>query len=476
MVPEVGGDAIGEVRASIDAMAILTERIIESKAETVVLISPHAPLESFAFVAYDGPMLHGDFSMFRAPDAKVEAELDDELLIEIARAAEQQNLITLRIQRANLDHGTAVPLYFLQRNGWSGNVVALGYSFLSNEEHLRFGNCIRQAITTVNRPVAFIASGDLSHRLKPGAPAGYHSEAHVFDEEIVAAIRNCETTRIANIDQNLRQQAGECGYRSMLVALGVAEDSNQSCEVLSYEAPWGVGYLVAQLVNLTPSPSGSELGEGLNSSSSSLNSSEPAKRATHHNDQPPASSTPLGMPSRGPRSAGSSDFIPALARRTIERFVRDGTIITPPDDRPDELKTRAGCFVSIKTLEGDLRGCIGTVDPVNDTLAEEIIMNAVSSATRDPRFAPVRADELPNLKYSVDVLSAPESCELEDLDPKVYGVVVEDEIGFRRGLLLPNLQGITSAAHQVDIAARKAGIPAGVPVKLFRFRSDRYSE
>jgi len=463
MVPEVGGDAIGEVRASIDAMAMLTERIIESTAETVVLISPHAPLESFAFVAYDGPMLHGDFSMFRAPDATVEAELDDELLIEITRAAEQRNLITLRIQRANLDHGTAVPLYFLHRNGWSGKVVALGYSFLSNEEHLRFGNCIRQAITTVNRPVAFIASGDLSHRLKPGAPAGYHSEAHVFDEEIVAAIRNCETTRIANMDQNLRQQAGECGYRSMLVALGVAEDSNQSCEVLSYEAPWGVGYLVAQLVNLTPSPSGRGVGEGLTPSLSSSSSSESAKRATDDNDQPPA-------------TAGGSDFIPALARRTIERFVRDGTIITPPDDCPDELKIRAGCFVSIKSLEGDLRGCIGTVDPVNDTLAEEIIMNGVSSATRDPRFAPVRAEELPNLKYSVDVLSAPELCELEDLDPKVYGVVVEDEIGFRRGLLLPNLQGITAAADQVDIAARKAGIPAGVPVKLFRFRSDRYSE
>ena len=148
-----------------------------------------------------------------------------------------------------------MPLYFLQRNGWTGRVVALGYSFLSNEEHLRFGNCIRQAIATVKRPVAFIASGDLSHRLKPGAPAGYNPDAHLFDDEIVAAIRNCETTRITHIDQNLRQRAGECGYRSMLVALGVAEDSSQSCEVLSYEAPWGVGYLVAQLTSVTPEAS-----------------------------------------------------------------------------------------------------------------------------------------------------------------------------------------------------------------------------
>src|SRR5215813_5039269 len=445
MVPEVGGDAIGEVRASIDAMATLTERIVENKAETVVLISPHAPLEAVAFVAYDGPMLYGDFSMFRAPDTTVAAELDDELLTEITRSAEQQNLITLRIQKANLDHGIAVPLYFLQRNGWTGKVVALGYSFLSNEEHMRFGSCIREAIAAVKRPVAFVASGDLSHRLKPGAPAGYNHDAHLFDEEIVSAIRNGERTRIAKIDQSLRQRAGECGYRSMLVALGVTEDAGQSCEVLSYEAPWGVGYLVAQLV----------------AGSANVSSAESGKRVTDEKD-------------RGVDDVARA--IPALARRTIETFVRDGTIITSPDDLPDELAPRAGCFVSIKTIEGDLRGCIGTIDPVNDTLAEEIITNAVSSATRDPRFSPVRPEELARLKYSVDVLCAPEPCDFSDLDPKGYGVVVEDEVGFRRGLLLPNLEGITSATHQVEIASRKAGIPPGTPVKLFRFRADRYSE
>ena len=437
MVPEVGGESCVEVQNSISAMATLTARIIESGAETIVLISPHAPLEAVAFVAYDGPTLHGDFSRFRAPDATVAAQLDDDLLTEITRAAEQENLITLRIRGADLDHGTAVPLYFLQRNGWTGKVVALGYSFLSNQEHLRFGNCIRQAIATLKRPVGFIASGDLSHRLQPGAPAGYNPDAHLFDEEVVDAIRNGETIRIANIDHDLRSRAGECGYRSMLVALGVAEDSESSCEVLSYEAPWGVGYMVAQLVR---------------SGSAGV------------------------LPADTESVADLTRALPALARRTIETFVRDGTIITPPDNLPDELNARAGCFVSIKTLKGDLRGCIGTVDPLKDTLAEEIITNAVSSATRDPRFPPVRANELPNLKYSVDVLSNPEACSLEDLDPKIYGVIVEDEINFRRGLLLPNLEGITSAAHQVEVAASKAGIPSGTPVKLFRFRADRYPE
>src|ERR1043165_1478336 len=177
MVPEVGREAIAEVRNSIEGMAHLTARLIESGAETVVLISPHAPLEASAFVAYDGPQLYGDFANFRAPSATAHAELDEELLDEITRAAAAQKLIVMRIRGFDLDHGNAVPLYFLQHNGWNGKVVALGYSFLSNEDHLRFGKCVRAAAERLGRRVAFIASGDLSHRLKPGAPAGYHADA-----------------------------------------------------------------------------------------------------------------------------------------------------------------------------------------------------------------------------------------------------------------------------------------------------------
>src|ERR1041385_790540 len=239
MVPEVGRDAIAEVRASIDGMAELTRRLIECQAETVIIISPHAPLEREAFIAYDGPRLHGDFANFRAPTATVNAELDEDLLNEITRAAAAEQLIVMRIQGFDLDHGTAVPLYFLQRNGWQGKVIALGYNFLSNDNHVRFGKCIRAAIQKLGRGAAFIASGDLSHRLKRGAPAGYYPKAHLFDEEVVAAIRDCETQRIVEIDQELRRAAGECGYRSMLVAIGAATDSNQACDVISYEAQIG---------------------------------------------------------------------------------------------------------------------------------------------------------------------------------------------------------------------------------------------
>ena len=454
MVPEVGREAIADVRHSIDAMAELTERLIRSGAETLILMSPHAPLDANAFVAYDGPQMHADFANFRAPGVTVDVQLDDELLNEICRTAAEHDLATLRIKGHDLDHGTSVPLYFLQRNGWIGTVVALGYTFRSNEDHLRFGNCIRQAVDKLGRPVAFIASGDLSHRLKPEAPAGYNPQAHRFDEEVVDAIQSCATSRIVELDPELRRMAGECGYRSMLVALGVAQGLEPTCEVISYEAPFGVGYLVAQLL------AGSADGRGPRRGS-------PAKvldSSAHHATRAQRLNEATGRD------------LPALARKVVETFVTKDEILAAPENPPEFLSQRAGCFVSIKTRGGELRGCIGTIDPVKNTLAEEVIVNAISAATRDPRFAPVRKDELSGLKYSVDVLSQPEPARQEDLDPRVYGVIVEDERGLRRGLLLPNLEGVDTAERQLEIASRKAGIPEKSRIKIWRFRADRYSE
>ena len=246
MVPEVGGARVREVRASVEAMRELSERIKASGAETLVLISPHAPLEERAFVAYGGSPLRGDFANFRAPHATIEAPPDGVLLEAIGEAAAGQYSIIPLGPRA-LDHGTAVPLYFLLRNGWRGRVVALGYSFLSDDDHVRFGACVRAAVETLGRPAALVASGDLSHRLLPDAPAGFHAQAHLFDDEVVAAVRMQEPARILHIDRALRRLAGECGYRSMLVALGACAGGALQCEVINYEAPFGVGYLVAQL-------------------------------------------------------------------------------------------------------------------------------------------------------------------------------------------------------------------------------------
>ena len=164
--------------------------------------------------------------------------------------------------------------------------------------------------------------------------------------------------------------------------------------------------------------------------------------------------------------------ITELAKETVETYVKSGKRLTTPKNLTPEMQQRAGVFVSIHKL-GDLRGCIGTFEPQEQTVAEEVITNAISSATQDPRFNPIEKDELKDLDYSVDVLTAPEPVEdKSQLDPKKYGVIVQ--AGWRRGLLLPDLEGVDSVDYQIGICRQKGGIDPDEPVQLYRFEVKRY--
>jgi AmmeMemoRadiSam system protein A len=163
-----------------------------------------------------------------------------------------------------------------------------------------------------------------------------------------------------------------------------------------------------------------------------------------------------------------------LARKTIESYVREKRTIKPPKELVPEMQERAGTFVSLHDSRGNLRGCIGTIEPQQPAVAQEIIQNAISAATRDPRFPPVQPEELESLDIKVDVLTEPEPIDsLDQLDPKRYGVIVES--GWRRGLLLPDLEGVDTVEYQVDIAMRKAGISPGEPMQMYRFEVRRYT-
>lgn len=162
-----------------------------------------------------------------------------------------------------------------------------------------------------------------------------------------------------------------------------------------------------------------------------------------------------------------------IARAAIEACARRGERRLHVDPIPEGLQKPAACFVSVHKHDGRLRGCIGTIHPIEPTLAEEIVRNAVAAATADPRFLPIRAEELPGLEYSVDVLNDPEPVDsLERLDPKRYGVIVE--LGWRRGLLLPDLEGVETVPLQISIALEKAGIDPDEPFKVSRFTVTRY--
>lgn len=170
--------------------------------------------------------------------------------------------------------------------------------------------------------------------------------------------------------------------------------------------------------------------------------------------------------------SAAADPLVDLATRAIRHFVRTGSALSVPDPLPPPLGGRAGVFVSLKKA-GRLRGCIGTFLPTADTVAHEIIANAIQSASQDPRFPPVSADELSALSVSVDVLSEPEPCEASDLDPSQFGVIAQ--CGWRRGLLLPDLEGVETVTQQLDIVRSKAGIAPSETIQLSRFTVERHT-
>jgi AmmeMemoRadiSam system protein A len=161
-----------------------------------------------------------------------------------------------------------------------------------------------------------------------------------------------------------------------------------------------------------------------------------------------------------------------LAKKTIEEYVLNGKVIEPPENPVPEMVGKAGVFVSLK-MKGQLRGCIGTFQPTTESVAAEIIQNAVSAATQDPRFMAVNSSELEGLDYSVDVLSEPEKVNSRnELDPKKFGVIVK--CGERKGLLLPDLEGVNTVDEQISIASTKAGIYLEEDIELYRFKVKRY--
>ena len=250
LIPEVGGSRIEQVAESQRALREFSRRLLNCDPETVVVISPHSPLDPRVFTARSTDQLAGDFREFYAPAVRLTFPNDLEMIDAIKQAAVQEG-VELRLHDRDypLDHGALVPLYYLHQAGWRGQIVVIGFTLESNEKHLAFGQAIAKAAGAINRRAAVLASGDLSHRLIVDGPYAYEPTAHLFDEQIVAAVSRGDARGVIDIDPDLRNRAGECGYRSIVIALGTVGEDLRYHEVLSYEGPFGVGYMVAVLVD-----------------------------------------------------------------------------------------------------------------------------------------------------------------------------------------------------------------------------------
>lgn len=450
-LPEIGKDRIKDVARTVNSMQMLARQVANKKPETLVFITPHGNVFSDALSVLGLPNLRGNMAAFGRRDVNFHHDNDLELLRSLEREALELKIPLAVLDKEvrgykldlELDHGVMVPLRYLEEAGLrEAKLLVISIGFLPLLDLYRFGMAVRDAASTLGRRVAVIASGDMSHRLKDEGPYGYNPDGPLFDRLMQEYLSEGRFNDILRIKPEMRENAGECGYRSVIIMLGSLDGTKVEPKLLSYEGPFGVGYLTAGFEPLGQSQE-SLLGQIL----------EERQR--------------MMAEVREKESA-----LVRYARQVVENFVSQGKKIDPPQEIWSELKKKQAAFVSIKK-DGRLRGCIGTIRPTQPNLGLEIRENAIQAATADPRFAPVTKEELPELVYSVDVLSEPEPIKgIEELDPKKYGVIVRK--GHKVGVLLPDLEGVDTPQDQVEIACQKAGIRKGESFTLERFTVTRY--
>ncbi len=446
IMPEVGRGEERRIQKTIDAYHEASARIVRLAPDIVVLTSPHTTMYADYFHISPGAGAAGDFAQFRVAGLSVRAAYDERFVRRLSELAQAAGVPagTLGERHPELDHATMIPLRYLQEAGYKGKIVRIGFSGLSAATHYRLGQLIARTAAELGLSIAFVASGDLSHKLKDDGPYGFAADGPVFDARMQDVFASGDFLKLLTTPADLAENAAECGLRSFWIMAGALDRLAVDAELLSYEGPFGVGYGVASF-RVTGRDDARNFGEQY----------EAAERR------------------RLAAIKENEDIYVRLARLSLETFVQSHGYAKLPDGLPGELTdVQAGAFVSLKK-EGQLRGCIGTILPTKASLAEEILHNAISAGTQDPRFSPVTADELPHLVYDVDVLTTPERiADASQLDVKRYGVIVES--GSRRGLLLPDLAGVDSALQQIDIARRKGNIGPDEAVTLYRFEVVRH--
>ncbi len=451
IIDKIGNGEEKKCINTINGLREIAEDIENKKPETIIVITPHGPLFSDAIAMSIGEELYGDFGNFGHSELRYHFKNDLEIVKDIYDMAKKEKIQLALMNKEmyemygledTLDHGVLVPLHFVTQKYTDFKLVHITYGLLSPIELYKFGKIIDKEAKG-KRNISIIASGDLSHRLSDSGPYSYSPKGEEFDKKIISLFKNKDLTGVLSFDLDLAKEAGECGLRSFMILSGALSQHDFIPRILSYEGPFGVGYMTAifEISAENPKDHVGEIKEKIDEKMKMKRSNE--------------------------------DKYQRLARESLEYYINNGKYMDIPEYVDSEmLSLRMPVFVSIKKF-GELRGCIGSTSPIKNNLAEEIIYFAVEAGTKDPRFPPVTEEELPFLSYSVDVLMPAQKVKsLSELDPKKYGIIVES--GFRRGLLLPDIEGVDTVRDQIRIALNKAGIGEHEKYDISKFEVIRH--
>lgn len=444
IIHEIGKGGENQIKKTTESYETVAKEINEIKPDTIIISSPHTLMYGDYFHITNATSVSGDFSNFDVPSISFEEQQDIELIEEIERVSSKYNFPAGRTTDTELDHGTMIPLYFIRKYYKEGQIIVLGPSGLPLIDNYMMGIIIKEAVDNLNKKVVFIASGDLSHKLQSYGPYGYAPEGVEYDKRIMEVCSNTNFNELLNFEESFLDKAAECGHRSFTIMSGTLDGLNVEATYLSHEDITGVGY---GIITFTPQ----DKNDNRHFLDNYFNELEEKLEVTKQNE----------------------DQYVKLARLTIEEYISTGNTLEIPSNTQEELlNNKAGVFVSIHKF-GSLRGCIGTIMPTTNCIAKEIITNAISASTKDPRFPKIEQEELPYLEINVDVLGEPEDIDnIDKLNVKEYGVIVTSS--YKRGLLLPDLDGIDTVEQQVSIAMKKGNISKDEPYTLQRFKVTRH--
>lgn len=452
IIPSIGKGEEKKIQSTINACESIGKEISILKPETIIVITPHATMFSDAIAISNEEKIKGNLIKFRDFETNIELEIDKEFNNELISLCKKEDISAAEVdsnllRRFNkdyeLDHGTIVPMYFVNKYYTDYKLVHITYSILSDIELYKFGMAIQKTAKNLNKNIVLIASGDLSHRLTEDGPYDYSPEGAKFDRELIENLKNGNVVNIFNMNKCMVEEAGECGLRSLYILLGAMEGNSIQGELLSYEGPFGVGYGVMKF----------------NKKDEVTSNLDKLLKIKEDNFS---------------KKVLKSNPYVKLARQSLDYYFKNKRLMIASEDLPKEmLNERHGVFVSLKKF-GQLRGCIGTIFPTTDCVANEIIRNTIQAALTDPRFLEVTEDELVDIDISVDVLTDPIKCTKEELNPKIYGVIVSK--GQNKGLLLPDLEGVNTVEEQLNIACQKGGIDPNDDYNIEKFEVIRYKE
>lgn len=457
IIPQVGQGREAKIQKTLQSYQEVGRRIAADAPETIILISPHAILYADYFHISPGTRATGNMSEFGAGEVCFDVSYDKELADLIGEISVKNKIDAggLGNEEPQLDHGTMIPLYFIDQHLKAKyKILRISLSGFSLFTHYQYGKCIRRACEQLGRRVVVVASGDLSHKLKEDGPYGYAKEGLLFDNLAVNVMNTGDFLGFFGFDKGLPEKAAECGLRAFTIMAGALNGKRVKPDFLSYEDTLGVGYAVCCYEILNPDENDVDEGREFD------------RQLTEHIhrelDQAPTIEDPYIR----------------LAKSALESYIIHGKHLpydTVKDSLPPELSGQtAGVFVSLH-MDGNLRGCMGTIAATTENVAQEILQNAVTAGTRDPRFNPVDIEELAELEYSVDVLGEFEHIKyIAQMDVHKYGIFVS--LGERSGLLLPNLPDVTTPKRQLEIALDKAGIKEDEPYHKYRFKVTRHEQ